>query len=148
VWLWVGGRCVGETHEVEIVEFGLNALQEAVDDPDPRTGSILASMSAEEALNLVMWARYGDDDPALEAVAGSRQALEPYEILPRRTGVFFDHWQAVLLEQGETETMIFRRTGQPVSVVKWSKGTFASTVCEARRAFRLAATGEDIYASG
>jgi len=124
-----------KSQEIEMVEFGLSALQEAADDPNRGPNSILSSMPAEDALNLVMWARYGEDDPTLEKAAGSRQALEPHEILPRRTGSFFDHWQAILLERDGLETIIFRQIGQQVNVVGWPAGTFRNTVNETRKMF-------------
>jgi len=135
LWLWAGGKCVGQSQEIEMVEFGLSALQEAADDPGRGPNSILSSLPAEDALNLVMWARYGEDDPTLEKAAGSRQTMEPYEILPRRTGSFFDHWQAILLERDGLETIIFRQIGQQVNVVGWPAGTFRDTVNETRKMF-------------
>lgn len=135
VWLWAGGRCIGRTWELEIVQFGLKSLREAADDKAQRISRLLSSMAAAEALDLVMWARYGDDDPKLESLVGSRENLEQFEILPRRTGPFFDGWQAILIEEGNAERFVFRRSGQELFEITWANGLFRSTVHDACEAF-------------
>ncbi len=135
VWLWAGGHCIGQTWEMEIVQFGLKALRETADDKAPRISHLLSSMPASEALDLVMWARYGDDNANFERLAGSRESLEQFEVLPRRTGPFFDGWQAILIEEGATEKFVFRKSGRETFELTWANGLFKRTVQDAFEAF-------------
>src|SRR5947209_18777421 len=64
LWLWVEGRCVGETHEIEMVSVGLGALIHAAKATRARARAspLFASLPAEQALDQVMRAIYGEAD--------------------------------------------------------------------------------------
>src|SRR5205814_4795156 len=100
-----------------------------------RASSLLSPLPAEEALNLVMWAVYGDDDSRREKLVGSRESLYPFEILPQGDP-FFDGWEAIIIEERNAERFIFRKRGQPACEITWEPGTFKDTVLKAQAAFR------------
>ena len=138
--LWVGGTRIGESDHREIVSVGLGTLVNAANKTGERNSALLSSMSALKSLELVMWAVYGDDDPKFAPIAGSRESLYPFEVLPQG-GPFFDDWQAILLEEGDGEKFIFRKTGQEISEVTWEFGRFRNTVLEAWDSLAAIVTG-------
>jgi hypothetical protein len=67
-------------------------------------------------------ARYGGDhDPPVTACATSDETLFPLEILPRRTGPFFDGWEAILLDVGSEERFIYRDAEADVMEAVWAR---------------------------
>src|ERR1700694_3127061 len=117
LWLWVESRCIGDIQEKETVSVGLGSLVTAAHRTGLRASRLLSSMPAKEALELVMWAVYGEDDSKLEELVGSRTTLYPFEVLPA-SDPFFDDWQAILVEEEDTERFIYRKMNQGVSEVK------------------------------
>ena len=141
LWLWVGGEVIGCPSEIEMVMIGLDSLMESAQDIRAELSSPLKlSIPAKDALDLVMWARYGDEDRAPGGFIGDSSDFARYEVLPRLTGPFFDGWQAVLLEAGQEERFIFRQEGAEAREILWPAGTFGSVVQQAIDEFkRLAA---------
>ncbi len=136
LWLWVDGRCVGESQEVEMVSIALEHLVAAAQETGSRSNRKLSSLPADEALNLVIWAAYGDDSLKLEQqLAESRQSLAKFDILPTSAGPFFDSWEATLIELGDEERFIYRRDGEAVREAKWRLGTFKDVVLQAQADF-------------
>jgi len=141
LWLWVNGAIVGRPSEFEMVMTGFDSLLESAQRiPTGLSGPLQPSVGAAEALDLVMWSRYGDDDQAPEGFVGDSAELERYEVLPRLTGPFFDGWEAVLIEAGPEERFIFRHEGVETREVRWSVGTFRSVVQQAVSEFKRLAT--------
>jgi hypothetical protein len=134
LWLWVNGNCVGDTKETEMVSIGLGSLVNAANRAGSRVSSLLSSLPAKEALDLVMWAVYGDDDPKMNARISSRDSLYQFEILPA-TDPFFRNWEAILIEEKNTEKFIYRRVGGTVEEVEWAGGTFKATILQAQTDF-------------
>ena len=128
-WLWADGKCVGDRNEMEMVSLGLGILLNAVRKADSRKSNLLSSLPAAEALNLVMSAVYGDDDPRRQEL-GSPSDLGVFEVLPGG-GPFFDDWQAILLEEGGKERFIWRKDGEQTFEVRWELGTFRNVVLQA-----------------
>jgi hypothetical protein len=129
LWLWVDGHVVGRPSEIEMVMTGFDSLVGSAQQT--RTGlstPLQLSVAAEEALDLVMWARYGSDDRAPGSFVGDPSALKRYEVLPRLTGPFFDGWEAVLIEAAQQERFILRQEGADVREALWPAGTFRSVV--------------------
>jgi len=135
LWLWAGGTCIGNSHEVEIVDFGLSGLQKA-GRAIREQPSFLSSMPASEALDLVMWAIYGDDDPGREEMIKDRRSLDPFEVMPGVMGPYGDGWEAILIGDGSSERLVYRHALQSTQEVRWPQGTFSRTVTEAREVFR------------
>jgi hypothetical protein len=140
LWLWVNGQVVGRPFEIEMVMTGFDSLVESAQESETRTNSLLSSLPADQALDLVMWARYGDDSSPPEYLVGNPLLLPRHEVLPRWTGPFFDGWEAVLIQEGLQERFIFRQKGSQVSEAHWPVGTFKSLVLEARDKFEKLAT--------
>ena len=116
LWLWVGGHLVGRPYETEMVQIGLDSLNETAGENRASASRILSACSPSEALQAVMWARYGGQDSVhVKASAVDDEALFPLEVLPRRTGLFFDGWEAILVDEGPIERFVYRRGDLPPS---------------------------------
>jgi len=139
LWLWANGQVVGWPFEIEMVMTGFDSLVESAQETETRTSGLLSSLPAYEALDLVMWARYGDDKPPVH-FDGNPSLLVPHEVLPRLTGPFFDGWEAILIPEDLQERFIFRQEGGPVSEAKWPIGTFKRFVLQSRDEFKKLAT--------
>lgn len=135
LWLWVDGRCVGEAHEIEMVSIGLDALIHAAKRTRSEASSLFASLPAERALNEVMQAIYGEADEP-DNIPLSPEDLDSLDILPTSAGPFFDHWEAILIEDGLEERFIYRRNGSQVLEARWKINTFRDTALEAEIQFR------------
>ncbi len=137
LWLWVDGQVVGDPSEIEMVMTGFDSLLESAQNiPTGQSGSLQPSVPAVEALDLVMWARYRDDEQAPGEFVGDPSDLARYEVLPRLTGPFFDGWDAVLIEAGQKERFIFRQEGAEAREVLWPAGTFRTIVQQAIDEFK------------
>ena len=141
LWLWADGQVIGCPSEIEMMMTGFDSLVESAQQtPTGLSSSLQPSVPAVEALDLVMWARYGNDDRAPGGFAGDPSDLARHEVLPRLTGPFFDGWEAVLVEAGQEERFIFRQEGAEAREVLWPAVTFRSAVQQAIDEFkRLAA---------
>jgi len=143
LWLWIDGHVVGCPSEIEMVMTGLDSLVESAQQTRADLSSPLQlSVPAGEALDLVMWARYGSDDRAPGNFVGDPSTLTGYEVLPRLTGPFFDGWEAVLIEAAQEERFIFRQEGAEVREALWPAGTFRSVVQRALDDFKGFAVAE------
>ena len=120
-----------ESQEFEMVSVGLGTLVNGARKTGSRVSALLSSMTNAEALDLVVWAVYGDDDPKRDRLVGSREGLYPFEIL-RGGDPLFKHWQAILIEEDACERFIYRRIGQSVFEARWNLGTFKKTVLQAQ----------------
>jgi len=134
IWLWVDGRCVGETYETEMVSIGLDALVRAAKGTRSKASSVFASLPAAQALDEVMQAIYGEDDEQDKRLV-SQEDFAVLDILPSSAGPSFDHWEAILVEDGAEERFIYRRIGSPVFEARWKSNTFRNTVLEAEVQF-------------
>lgn len=136
IWLWVGGQLVGNPAETEIVSIALDSLMETARETGSRPSSRIPVQSPKELLEVVMWARYGEGGTICPRLIGSEERLYPFEVLPRRTGPSFDNWEAVLVEQGDTERFIFRKGERNIREVSWPLGTFRDVVSRANLEFQ------------
>ena len=133
LWLWVGGQLVGNPPVTEMLVVGLDALCEAAADDRTQASAMTIHVTAKHALDAVMQARYGNDSPNGLGVADDD--LFALEILPRRTGPFFEGWEAILLDQGASERFIYRTDGGQIREAVWPKGTFSTVTRRARNEF-------------
>lgn len=135
LWLWVNGKCVGRSDHIEMVLVGIGTLVNAAIKTGSRISPLLSSKPAAGALDLVMWTIYGDDESHPELNTASRETLQQFEVLPQGDS-FFDGWEAILIEEGNTERFIVRKQGETASEVSWELGRFKDTVLEARAEFQ------------
>lgn len=134
LWLWADGVLVGNMNDIEMVSCGLGVLLNALHKTASRKSDLLSSLPAREALELVMCSVYGNNDAYVRRLAGSMD-LRSFEVLPGG-GPFFDEWQAILLEESETERFIFRKEGEPTFKCSWRMGTFRNIVLQAETELR------------
>jgi len=139
LWLWACGKVVGRPVEIEMIKTGLDSLVDSVLQA-PVIYQIDSSLSAQQALDLVMWARYDRKPPPPVQFIGDIDALAQHEVLPRLTGPFFDGWEAALLASELEERFIYRQEQGIVVEAKWPKGTFSNVVLRARDEFKKLAT--------
>lgn len=132
LWLWVDGRAVGNTDAFLVVKFAFETLcAVGAADRAAATAALSKQPSAAEKLDIVMgcaqadsWLGLSPEDacrtvaeemgvPSVDIAtmeemrAKSRQMLT-LDMLPAGTGWAFQGWQAVLLDEGEQERMIYR----------------------------------------
>jgi hypothetical protein len=121
IQLWVGGRCVGNPEEVEMVSIGLGTLDAIGKQTGSRGNPLLGSLPVDTAIDNVMQAIYGETGAETEQF--SSEDLSKFEVFPVSIP-FFDNWEAILLEEGDEERFLYRREGEPGQVVTWDIGTF------------------------
>ena len=114
VWLTVGGQVVGNLEDQfqEQIGIAIAALAGAARHTGKRRQPLLNGLSAQAALDLVMWAVYGNDKSHPELTDADVKLLAMSEILPSATGPAFDNWEAIIIETGDTETIVWRREGE------------------------------------
>ena len=127
--LWVAGDCVGNPAELELVSIGMASLVRSARQVS-RTSSLLSNLPTDRALDAVKWAVYGEDNPELERLVGSAD-LGKFEVLGTSAGPSFDNWEAILIEEGEDERFLYRRSGEPAKEASWKSGTFREIVLQA-----------------
>lgn len=138
LWLWADGAVVGRPFEIEMLVAGFDPLLESLNqmeqNTENRASAFLASLSTSDALDLVMWAQYGEGDPP-KGFDGDPALLAVHEVLPR-VSPFFDGWDAILVAEGLRERFIFRRKEGEVKAANWPRGTFRAVVLQARDEFQ------------
>ena len=72
-------------------------------------------MTNLDKLDLVRWVGWGDDDEFRPELWGGRsldqartEDVKPYWVVPPGDSPFFDNWEAILLEQEMSETLVWR----------------------------------------
>jgi hypothetical protein len=135
LWFWVDGKVVGNPLETEMVTVGMDSLSEAATETGSRSRTLLPRCGDKEALEIVLAARYGRGEPTSSGAQQDEDFLYPFEILPRRTGPFFDGWEAILVEEESRERFVYRKEGSGLSHAIWPLGTFRDAVREARNEF-------------
>ena len=136
LWLWIGGSAVGNLEEIEMIQIGLDSLRETAGDERTQASKALQYLCGEDALNFVMEARYGEEERLItHSLPESDECLASVEVLPRRTGPFFDGWEAILLECDPLERLLYRREGKETLEAVWPTGSFAKVVSETNAAF-------------
>jgi hypothetical protein len=135
LWLWVEGNVVGNPFELEMIMIALEPLSGIAYPMESETAKVLSTHTSEEVLEMVRWAVYGEDDPAMEKLVLHREKFLSFEIFGGSTGPFFDGWEAVLLKEGATERFIYRQRGRGVIEAVWPLGTFHDILSEARNEF-------------
>jgi hypothetical protein len=126
VWLTADGQVIGNVEDRfrEQIGIALGALLGAAQGTGKRQHRLLRGLSPEGALDLVMWAVYGDDEVHPELIDADRKALATSEILSSRSGPAFDDWEAIIVESGDRETIIWRREGERAQIRIFPLGTF------------------------
>ena len=87
LWLWVDGEVVGRPFEIEMVMCGIESLVWSARRVKTESNRLLAAFPANAALDLVMWAQYGDEGSPPALFAGERSLLLPNEVLDRKSVV-------------------------------------------------------------
>jgi len=71
-----------------------------------------------------MWAVYGDDEVHPELSDADRKMLATCDILSSKGGPAFDDWEAIIVEAGDRETIIWRREREQAQNRTFPLGTF------------------------
>lgn len=137
LWLWVEGRRVGNPDAMEMIATGLDSLREPLVVDRVSASAALAGLGAAQALSLVMQARYGDvDGDQAQDQKIDEDLLSLVEVLPLRSGPFFDGWEAILLDEGPFERIIYRFEEGQIEQALWPRGTFGVVIGSATRRFK------------
>jgi hypothetical protein len=93
----------------------------------------MRGITEELALDLVMWAVYGNSNEEFERMITNRESLQVFEILPSTTGPAFDSWEAIIIESDEAECFVWRREGDQATRSRpFPIGTFWRAAEEAK----------------
>ena len=156
-WLWVGGRVVGNTDEAEQLVHAFTPLSELARRSGDRPDARFAGMTNLQKLDLVIWARFGEDEEFDAEHWGTedrervrQEDLMKYEVVWRGYSPYTDGWEAILVEQDTTETLIWRRWQgkdaevQEVSLPKGICGMVATLACQWFDPFRTQRMGSEL----
>ena len=115
-WFWVGGKAVGNTALAEQLIHGFGPLDPVRCSSGDRKASDVPGVSYLDKLDFIIWLRFGDDAEFDVERWGNRDVsqlrqldLTRFEVIPRGNSPFQDGWEAVLLEDAEQETFIWRQ---------------------------------------
>lgn len=132
VWLTADGQVIGNVEDrfKEEIGIALGALLGAAHNTGKRQDHLLQNFSPEEALDLVMWAVYGDDEAHPELADADRKVLATSEILSSCPA--FDDWEGIIVESGDSETIIWRREREQAQSRTFPLGTFWAAMEQAQ----------------
>lgn len=82
----------------ERIGIALGALLGAAQDTGKRQHHLLKGLSSEAALDLVMWAVFGDDAVHPELTDADCKLLARSEIISSKGGPAFDDWEVIIVE--------------------------------------------------
>jgi hypothetical protein len=146
-WLWVTGRPIGNTHVSEQLVHAFGTLAALAQRSGDRPDSRFKALSNVDKLDLIIWARFGEDDEFDTKRCASedrdrlrREDLRRYEVIPRGDSPWCDDWEGILVEQEDTETFIWRRWIGDVADVhdaSLPRGTFAGIATKSCNWFDL-----------
>jgi hypothetical protein len=113
-WLWVAGRVLGNTDAEEQLVLAFSPLAHRLKRPRP--DARFGNMSNIDKLDLVVWARFGEDEEfngerwhASDRDQLRREDFTQYEVVPRGDSPWCDGWEAILVEDAASDTFIWRR---------------------------------------
>jgi hypothetical protein len=116
LWLWAAGQLIGNSHAAEQLIHGFGPLESARNNPGNRRSSDVPGTTNLDKLDFIIWVRFGDDSDFDSAKWGTREIgqlrrfeVSRFEVLPRGHSPFHDGWEAVLLDDAEQETLVWRR---------------------------------------
>lgn len=126
-WVWADGHLLGNPYDMELLGVGLGLMIWVAEGTGRRASPLLSLRSRAEALDLVMESIYGENADLVRAEYGN---LGAFEVMPAGNP-YFDGWQAIVLEEGQEETLIWRQ-GADGSVITatWPLGEIRRVVSE------------------
>lgn len=155
-WFWVGGRVVGNTDVAEQLATAFAPLSELARCSGDRPDARFEGMTNLQKLDLVIWARFGEDEDFDVEHWGTQNRdqvrhgdLEKYEVVWRGHSPYTDGWEAILVEQDTTETFIWRSWQgevvevQEVSLPRGLCGEVATLACQWFEPFRAERIGPE-----
>jgi hypothetical protein len=114
-WLWVGGGVVGNPNHSEQLALAFSQLGWQARCSGKRPDARFHGMSSGDKLDLVIWARFGEDNefdarrwPGEHPGRLRKEDLTPYEIVPPGNSPWSDGWEAILVERDTTEVFVWR----------------------------------------
>jgi len=113
-WFWIAGRVIGNTDAEEQLALAFLPLAHRLNRPRP--DARFGGMSNIDKLNLVIWVRFGEDEEFKGEQWGvsdrdqlRREDFTQYEVVPRGDAPWCDGWEAILVEDNASDTLIWRR---------------------------------------
>ena len=115
-WFWIGGQVLGNPDIAEGLFHAFRPLEPVKSSSGNRKASDVPGDSYLDKLDFIIWLRFGEDQDFDAGRWGNRDIAElrqldltRFEVIPRGASPFQDGWEAVLLEDGEQETFIWRQ---------------------------------------
>jgi hypothetical protein len=114
-WFWAGGQIVGNADRAEQLIHAFRSVDLVRNSSGNRRASDVPGASCLDKFDFIIWVRFGEDAEFDAGRWGNREIAElrgldltRFEIIPRGESPFHDGWEAVLLEDGERETFVWR----------------------------------------
>ncbi len=116
LWLWIGGQLIGNPDTEEQLIHALGPLESAIQRKGQRNASKVPGTSYLDKPDFIAWVRFGEDDDFDRERWGAGETIEqlrhfevaPFEIFPRGFSPFHDGWEAMLFEDADGETIVWR----------------------------------------
>jgi hypothetical protein len=115
-WFWVGGQLVGNPDVAEQLIHAFSPLLTVATTTGRRNASTVPGISPLDKLDFIIWLRFGRDEDFDSERWGNKSVdqlrqldLKHVELIPRGYSPFHDGWEAVLVEDGERELLVWRQ---------------------------------------
>lgn len=116
LWLWAAERLIGNPEVGEQLIHGFGPLETVAHSAGSRGASEVPGKTNLDKLDFIRWVDFGDDGDFDSARWGTRSIEElrqfdakRFALFPISFSPFQDGWQAVLLDDGEQETLVWRK---------------------------------------
>jgi hypothetical protein len=144
-WFWIGGHSALNPSAAEQLNCGFGPLERVSSTTGNRKASDIPGSTNFDKLDFVIWVTFGEDEEYDAQRWGNanieelrRLDLSRFEAIPRGGSPFHSGWEGILIENGETETFIWREWRHGIGGVhelSLPLGTFAGVADAARKWF-------------
>ena len=115
LWLWIGGHVIGNPDRAEQLHQAFSPFKSVTDCIGRKAASTVPGTSYLDKFDFITWVRFGEDEEFATETWGAGEieqlrgfAVAPFVIFPGGFSPFQDGWDAVLLEDEQCETLVWR----------------------------------------
>jgi hypothetical protein len=111
-WYWIKGELICNPQEVDLLVIAFSVVMDALNGSGKRPDDRFEGLTPADKLSLVDWSKFGEDDsPEAERWSPyGRNGFQPYRIIPKDGGPWFDGWEGILSETPNADLVLWRRT--------------------------------------
>lgn len=132
------GQLIGNSGAAEQLVHGFSPLDAVRIDAGNRRSSEVPGTTNLDKLDFIIWVGFGDDEDfdiakwGLQKIGHARKFdVQCFELFPRGYSPFQDGWEAVLLDDGQRETLVWRQWREDVGEtheLSLPQGEFTSVI--------------------